>query len=214
MRIIKEADERKSEILDIAETLFTQNGFDDTSTNAILEAAGIARGTLYYHFKSKEEIMDAVIERHSRRLLAAAKEIAGDKSKSVYERIVESVMALKLDQSGQGVIEHIHRPQNALMHQKVQRSILNGLTPILAEMIREGIESDLFHTPFPYECMEMLVAYAGTVFDGDMVELNKEERASRIQALVFNIERLLGVKSGAFSFMSQIFENGAEASHE
>ncbi len=42
MRVIKEADQRKNEILDVAETLFTLKGFDKTSTNEILEAVGIA----------------------------------------------------------------------------------------------------------------------------------------------------------------------------
>ncbi|MDW2798010.1 TetR/AcrR family transcriptional regulator [Clostridium boliviensis] len=210
MRIIKDADQRKNEILDAAEQLFTQKGFDGTSTNEILEAVGIARGTLYYHFKSKEDIMDALIQRHSSRLLKAAKEIAEDKDKSVYERIIQSVMTLKMDQSGKEVIEHIHRPQNALMHQKVQRTMLNGLTPILAKIICEGIEQGLFHTPFPYECVEMLVVYASTVFDGDMLDINPQEYAPRANALIFNVERMLGVKSGTLSFALQIFEDRTE----
>ena len=210
MRIIKDADERKNEILDAAETLFTLKGFDKTSTNEILEAVGIARGTLYYHFKSKEDIMDALIERHTSRLLKAAKEIAEDKGKPVYDRIIESVRALKMNQSGNEVLEHIHRPQNALMHQKVQKTILNGLPPILAGIIREGIEDNLFHTPYPYECVEMLVVYASTVFDGDMLDISQPEYASRVQALIFNVERLLGVESGTFSFASQIFEKETE----
>ncbi|MTK10129.1 MAG: TetR/AcrR family transcriptional regulator [Hungatella sp.] len=210
MRIIKDADQRKNEILDAAETLFTLKGFDKTSTNEILEAVGIARGTLYYHFKSKEDIMDALIERHTSRLLKAAKEIAEDKGKPVYDRIIQSVRALKMNQSGNEVLEHIHRPQNALMHQKVQKTIINGLTPILAGIIREGIEDNLFHTPYPYECVEMLVVYASTVFDGDMLDINQQEYASRAQALIFNVERLLGVESGTLSFASQIFEKETE----
>lgn len=210
MRIIKDADQRKNEILDAAETLFTLKGFDKTSTNEILEAVGIARGTLYYHFKSKEDIMDALIERHTSRLLKAAKDIAEDKGKPVYDRIIQSVRALKMNQSGNEVLEHIHRPQNALMHQKVQKTIINGLTPILAGIIREGIEDNLFHTPYPYECVEMLVVYASTVFDGDMLDINQQEYASRAQALIFNVERLLGVESGTLSFASQIFEKEAE----
>ena len=63
MRIVKEAEERKNEILDVAEELFGTYGFDHTSTNDILNRVGIARGTLYYHFKSKEDILDAVIQR-------------------------------------------------------------------------------------------------------------------------------------------------------
>lgn len=46
MRIVKEATERKNEILDAAAVLFMKKGFDNTSTNDILDAVGIARGTL------------------------------------------------------------------------------------------------------------------------------------------------------------------------
>ena len=75
MRIVKEAEERKNEILDVAENLFMKKGFDGTSTNDILQAVGIARGTLYYHFKSKEDIMDALIHRMSESLLMKASRI-------------------------------------------------------------------------------------------------------------------------------------------
>ena len=75
MRTVKEASVRRNEILDAAERLFGTNGFEQTSTNDLLAEIGIARGTLYYHFKSKEEILDAMIERISNRLLSKAQTI-------------------------------------------------------------------------------------------------------------------------------------------
>ncbi|MGE7945418.1 TetR/AcrR family transcriptional regulator [Lysinibacillus sp. NPDC093688] len=207
----KEAIERRNEILDAADELFGQKGFDGASTNDILEKVGIARGTLYYHFKSKEDIMDALIERYNVQILGAAKEIAVNKSIPVYERIIRVVMALNISGgNGKEIIDHIHKPQNALMHQKIQKVIMNGLPPILTEIIREGIEQGLFSTPYPYECMEMVVAYTNTVFDDDMVELTDEERASRIPAFVFNVERLLGVESRSLMYMMKMFGNGGE----
>ncbi|MGE7954147.1 TetR/AcrR family transcriptional regulator [Lysinibacillus xylanilyticus] len=202
----KEAQERRNEILDAADELFGQKGFDGTSTNDILEKVGIARGTLYYHFKSKEDIMDALIERYNAQILGAAKAIAAEKSIPVNERIVRVVMALNIsDGNGKEMIDHIHKPQNALMHRKIQKVIINGLPPILTEIIREGIEQGLFSTPYPYECMEMVVAYTNTVFDDDLVEMSNEERASRIPAFVFNVERLLGVESGSLMYMMKMF---------
>ena len=53
MRVVKSAEERKNEILDVAEQLFAEKGFDNASTNDIIKRIGIARGTLYHHFKSK-----------------------------------------------------------------------------------------------------------------------------------------------------------------
>ncbi|MFU1795264.1 TetR/AcrR family transcriptional regulator [Paenibacillus azoreducens] len=209
MRVVKKAEERRNEILDAADELFSQKGFDGTSTNDILEKVGIARGTLYHHFKSKEDIMDALIERYNVRLLGAAEEIAADKSIPVVERIIHVVMALNISGgSSNEIMDHIHKPQNALMHQKIQKVIINSVTPILTGIIREGLEQGLFNTPFPYECMEMVVIYANTVFDDDMVQMTNEERILRIQAFVFNIERLLGVESGSLMHIMKVFGNG------
>lgn len=200
MRIVKDAEERKNEILDAANALFAQKGFDGTSTNDILEKVGIARGTLYYHFKSKEDIMDALIERFSSQMFRKAREIAADKSLSVNDRIIQVILSLNVsDTTGKQMIEHMHKPQNALMHQKIQKMIISGVTPILTNIIQEGIEQGLCSTPYPYECMEMILVYANTVFDDDdMVTMTEESRATRIQAFIFNMERLLGAKEGSF----------------
>ena len=204
----KEAEKRKIEILDVADELFGKKGFDGTSTNDILEKVGIARGTLYHHFKSKEEIMDALIERYSDRLLGAAQEVAADKNTPLVDRIIRVVMSMNLSGgSSEEIMEHIHRPQNALMHQKIQKMIINGLTPILSEIICEGIEQGMFRTPYPYECMEMVVTYANTIFDDDMVQMTNEDRATRIQAFIFNVERLLDVESGSLMSVTQMFSS-------
>ncbi|MBY6273745.1 TetR/AcrR family transcriptional regulator [Parageobacillus thermoglucosidasius] len=211
----KEAEERKNEIIDAADELFSQKGYDGTSTNDIIEKVGIARGTLYHHFKSKEDIMDALIERYSDRLLGAAQEIAADKRIPVVERLIRVVMALNLSGgSSKEIMEHIHKPQNALMHQKIQKVIFNKVPPILTEIIRDGIEQGLFNTSFPYECMEMIVIYATTVFDGDMVTLTEEERSSRMLAFICNVERLLGAESGSLMDTLKAFGMGDASNHE
>ena len=120
MRIVKEAEERKNEILDVAERLFVTKGFDNTSTNDILSEIGIARGTLYYHFKSKTDILDAMIERISKQLMEKATNIFNKRDIPVLQRLTMMMMALNVDGSlGQEVMEQVHRPQNALLHQKM-----------------------------------------------------------------------------------------------
>ncbi len=208
MRVVKDAAERRNEILDAANELFGKKGFDGTSTNDILEKVGIARGTLYYHFKSKEDIMDALIERYNMEILEGARKIASDRSIPVNQRFLRVILALNISSGNEKeIIEHIHKPQNALMHQKIQRVIINSVTPILADIIRDGIEQGIFTTPFPYECMEMIVAYTSTVFDDDMVELTGDELFSRIQALTYNLERLLGAESGSLTYLMQFLKN-------
>ena len=124
MRVVKEAAERRKEILDVAEELFVTKGYDKTSTNDILDRIGIARGTLYYHFKSKEDILNAMIERINTSLIARAQTIASDASIPVIDRFVMTIAGLKVDSEiGQEIIDQVHKPQNALMHQKMEKSI-------------------------------------------------------------------------------------------
>lgn len=208
MRVVKEAEERRNEILDAADELFGAKGFDGTSTNDILSKVGIARGTLYYHFKSKEDIMDALIDRYNTQLLTAARKIAQDKGIPVRERLVRSIMALKLNStSGREITQQMHRNQNALMHQKVQKIVIRGVTPILSDLIREGIEDKIFSTPYPYECMEIMVTYASTVFDeDDIIAPDDERQPERITAFVYNLERLLGAEEGSLAEMVGLFK--------
>ncbi len=46
-----------------AEALFGEHGYDGTSIEAILDAAGVKRGALYHHFDSKKALFDAVVDR-------------------------------------------------------------------------------------------------------------------------------------------------------
>lgn len=52
----------KARIIQAADQLFYEQGFEHTSFSQIAEAVGISRGNFYYHFKTKDDILDAVIE--------------------------------------------------------------------------------------------------------------------------------------------------------
>ena len=51
----------RARIVEKADTLFYEEGFEATSFADIAEAVGISRGNFYYHFKTKDQILDAVI---------------------------------------------------------------------------------------------------------------------------------------------------------
>ena len=197
MRVVKEAEERRNEILDVAEKLFGTKGFDQTSTNDILNEIGIARGTLYYHFKSKEEILDAMIERIDKQLVAKAKMIAGNKEIPVLQRLTMTIMALNLDNDlGHEVMEQVHRPQNALMHQKMRENLLAEVDPLITGLVEEGIEQGICRTDYPAEVVEMTMLYSCITFDA-LAEDTQEQRQRKIMGFIYNLERLLGMKSGS-----------------
>lgn len=197
MRVVKDAEVRRNEILDAAEELFGTKGFDQTSTNDILDRVGIARGTLYYHLRSKEEILDAMIARMADRLIAEAAKVAGDRSMPLLERLPKTVLALNVDSSlGDEVMQQVHRPQNALLHQKLEDRLLRGVIPLIALLVEDGIGQGIFRTDYPREAAEMIMIYAYTAFDGLAVQ-TAEQRKRRIEGFICNTERILGAQEGA-----------------
>lgn len=199
MRIVKEAEERREEILDAAEKLFAAKGFDNTSTGDILDAVGIARGTLYYHFKSKEDILDGVIQRITDQLMRDAGEIVRKKELPVLERLTKAIVSLNVESKiGHEIMEQVHRPQNALMHQKMQASLLVGINPILTNLVEEGIGQGIFHTRYPESVVEMTILYANTAFDElNVTDLSPEQRERKIAGFIYNLERLMGMAEGS-----------------
>ncbi len=197
MRIVKEAEERRNEILDVAERLFVTKGFDQTSITDILNEIGIARGTLYYHFNSKEDILDAIIRRITKKLVAQAEAIAGQKEIPVLQRLTLMMKALNVnDDLGHEIMEQVHKPQNALMHQKMQGELLASVNPLITSLIKEGIARGICQTEYPAEVVEMTLLYSNTVFD-DLAEHSEEERNRKIAAFIYNLERLLGMEQGS-----------------
>lgn len=197
MRVVKEAAERRNEILDAAEELFVTKGYDKTSTNDILDKVKIARGTLYYHFKSKEDILNAMIDRINSSLIARAEAVAKDKSVPIVERIVMTISSLRVNTDiGNEIITLVHKPQNALMHQKMQKSLVEGVLPILTDLVNEGNKEGIFDVRYPKETTEMLILYSTIAFDDDYDE-SPESSKKRIIAFLINTERLLGAKEGS-----------------
>lgn len=210
MRVVKEASVRRDEILDVAEALFTANGYDNTTISAIIESAGIARGTVYYHFKSKEDVLNALVERHGQRLLDAARRIASDKSIPVFDRLILTMMAMNGDKDGMPgpLTEQMHKPQNALMHQRTHQMMIEEIPPILMEIIEDGIAQGVVDTPYPYESLEMVIAHVNAVFDDYSDKLTGEELFGRIRAFIFNLERIFGTPPGSFDRVIELFAVG------
>lgn len=197
MRIVKEAEERKNEILDVAGKLFEIEGYDNTSTNDILNEIGIARGTLYYHFKTKEDILDALIQRITSQLAEKVKSVIEDKEVPVLQRFTMAIMALNVDQTlGREVMEQMHRTQNALMHQKMRETLLVHINPLFTKLIVEAIEQGICHTDYPSEAVEMTMIYSSIAFDS-LAQYSEKERQKKIDAFIYNLERMLGMACGS-----------------
>ncbi len=57
------SEERKAQILGAAEKVFTQKGFDEARMDDIAEETGLSKGTLYLYYKSKKDLIIAILDR-------------------------------------------------------------------------------------------------------------------------------------------------------
>ncbi|ASA26374.1 TetR/AcrR family transcriptional regulator [Paenibacillus donghaensis] len=206
-RISKDPEERRNEILDVAERLFFSKGYAKTTVNDVLQAIGIAKGTFYYYFKSKEEVMEAVVMRYIGAGVAAARAIAASPELTVHQKLLQIIMAQKPDTEGkQQLIEQFHQPDNAQIHQKSLSESILQLTPVLTDVIRQGIDEGLFRTPFPQETVEFLLIGSQFLLDEGLFQWTPEEVARKIQAFIHIMETMLGAEAGSFAYVLQMFE--------
>lgn len=61
----KSGEESRKKILEVAEKLFLEKGYDDTSISDIVKELGMTKGVIYHHFKSKQNIFETVLEAYS-----------------------------------------------------------------------------------------------------------------------------------------------------
>ncbi|MBZ9570500.1 TetR/AcrR family transcriptional regulator [Methanobrevibacter sp. TMH8] len=77
----------KHKIIDAVFALSLQNGFDNVSMKQIQKASGLSAGTIYYHFKNKDEILEYMIEKYLIDSLNNLKENVSNFNGSFIEKI-------------------------------------------------------------------------------------------------------------------------------
>lgn len=207
MRITKEANIRRDEILDMAEKMFLEKGFEQTSTNEIASAIHIAKGTLYYHFKTKNDMMNAIIERRIAYMISELNEIASKKEIPYTERILMVFKKAKFsDLNSEQSLEYIHSNENNLLHTLMEEAMIEAFTPILIQLCEEGIQEGTIHCPYLPQSVEMLLVYGSYIFDQKKLsKLSQKEILVNLQAFIYHIEFLLGTPTGTFSALQSVF---------
>jgi AcrR family transcriptional regulator len=82
---------KQLQLLDSAELLFSQKGFDGTSVRDIAEAAGINTAMISYYFGSKEKLMEEIFERKSLNIRELVDSLMKDESLDPFQKIYSLV---------------------------------------------------------------------------------------------------------------------------
>ncbi|MGV8082079.1 MAG: TetR/AcrR family transcriptional regulator [Coriobacteriia bacterium] len=143
----RRSDATKKKLFDAAMQLIGERGFSETSVDDIVERAGVAKGTVYYHFVGKSELMEALILDRLRPLIADFRKAAEDHPddpQSAIEAIVRAELALV---SGQQSFSKLLLTE-MWREDRVWRDTLvlqrEELGAIIEDVIRRGIEIGVF----------------------------------------------------------------------
>jgi len=178
-------------ILEAALDLFIANGFIETPMDAIAEKAGVAKGTLYYHYKSKEGIVDALLERYARRLESELTPILDDGTLDFRGKLV--AMNVRLTQIIRETFSRLHKMRYIDIHQKTATHSIETLTPLFTRLVEQGAEEGICSGDNAREFVEIFVAASQFLLDP---EYGTERMAARAKALAILGERAFNLPAG------------------
>mgnify|MGYP003602790020 CR=1 FL=1 len=204
MRVVKKHDERRNEILDAAEKLFAGKGYMKTTIMDILQEVGIAKGTFYYYFKSKEEVMDAVAMRYIDTGTEAVKKITEDKNLTALEKLtILLTKDVTKSENKDEILKEFHQAGDAEMHQRSLLMSIERLTPLITDRVLQGIKEGVFDTPYPREIVEYILISLNMIFDVGLFQWTHKEKILKAKALAYLMEKSLGAEKGSFDFMTE-----------
>ncbi len=194
---MKKGEKRKRELLEIAYRMFISQGYENTSVDEIIEAAGIAKGTYYYHFESKEQMLEEVIGMMIDQETEAAERVL-QAPVTVPEKIVGIIASFRPTQEETPIEGALMRHENILMHKKIKERLVETAVPLLAQVVEEGIAGGIFACDNIPERVRMLMIVSSEIFDSGRFTPRD------VSVFIDMTEKLLGAKAGAMGFIREL----------
>lgn len=191
---------RKQDLLKIAYEMFSQIGYENTSVDMIIEKAGIAKGTYYYYFESKEQTLEEVIGM----ILDAETEKALELKKAdlpAPQKLVAIIACFKPDVSESSMVDALNKPENLLMHERFNEKLMDRIVPLISDVTYQGIEEGLFACEDVPERVRMVVILANKVFD------EKGYTDKDVKVFIDIVEKILCAKPGTMAFLKEAIKN-------
>lgn len=201
-RIVKKPEDRKSEIMEVAWELFSAHGYEQASVNLIVERAGVAKGTFYHYFQSKEDILAAILENYMEQFASQVKTILNDKGLTTFHKL-QFIMngLLSGGQLPDSIGSGIEDKKDAKLHSMLEEKFIEKFHPILLDVLQQGNSEGIFTIAYPSELTEiLLIGIRGYMhihlpkFQDDKYKLEK------LAALEELFNKLLGSEHFKFKF--------------
>lgn len=197
--------DKKELIFEAMEQLMSEVPYKEISVDSVAKKAGIGKGSIYYYFKSKDEILYAVIERSYRRAVHEYFEsIHSRPETSVMEKIkmlFMSVIKRDFSDNEKNLIITLHLHEDTALHQKMKCIAIQEIAPILTELLNEGVSEGVISTESPKESAEIIVAVLTFFFDESVFLEDLKSMYKKLKILSEVLETCLKAEKGSFDFI-------------
>ena len=168
----------REKILNTATQLFIQKGSEKTSMQDIAQTAGISKGAIYHHFKSKDEIVFAVIrsrqelmEEEMKQWLKATENLTG---REQLQTILKSNLESQTARATDGIVGEYEKDAGFIL--TMMRDNLRIGAPLVSDIIKKGMADGSLQPQYPEEAAEVFLLLVnfwmhGTVFGSDPEKL-------------------------------------------
>ncbi|MEO8572095.1 MAG: TetR/AcrR family transcriptional regulator [Chloroflexota bacterium] len=159
---------RRKELVEAAAAVFLDKGVSATSVDDIVRGAGVAKGTFYLYFGTKDDVVNAVAERMVEGVANRVQALATDRDRSPVERLL--AFGAEVSQVGGepyelDLIEVFHRPENRAIHDRMGYQALARLAPAIEGIVADGIDLGLFRPQDPGRASGFVMACFGSLHE-------------------------------------------------
>ncbi len=213
-RTVKAPAVRRAEILEIANMLFRRLGYSNTSVEEIVREAGVAKGTFYYYFRTKEAVLEALATQLVEAMAERSRSIASDQKLGPVEKF-QSIFAelSRLANSNAGVVEDLHSSVNRELHDRSNVETVRVLGPIFAGIVEEGREAGVFNVKDALSTVQFIMAGSLFLFGEGIFNWTQKEKAARLYAMRELIARALGMSEAVMSASARSAAQGDAKEH-
>ncbi|MDO3676144.1 TetR/AcrR family transcriptional regulator [Paenibacillus ehimensis] len=204
----KYPEETINQILTVALNLFIQKGYEQTSIQDIInELGGLTKGAIYHHFKSKEEIMQAVIDHLFKGVDEMLSGIRDDKELNGLEKL-RKISRVSLNNPAQNEVATVapkllRNPK--LLAAQIEHIIEKAVPVYIQPIIEQGMRDGSIRTDYPRELSEVLVILTNLWLNPAVIEATPEIMLRKVR---FFDELLKGM--GLDMFDEQMFQRYEE----
>lgn len=198
----KYPEKSKELILDVSKKLFIEKGFDRTSIQDIInQLGGMTKGVIYHHFKSKMDILNAIIGVNDEKLLTE-EWIGNNGLEKLQYILVKSLSDYKKFSTLYTMKISLKSPSILFEQYNVS---YNFLIPKINEIIHLGIMDGSIKTNFPEETAEIIVMYFNLIIGLRITELTQQELIRKFE-FIRNMLKVLNVPVISDEIFSDMIE--------